>query len=147
MRRSPKSVRIFLVIATTAWRDGSGDRTKRARAMAVAKCKRKERAHVQSERDDETRAQKSGVSHRRRLAGRQQVTLERRNRRFINPSLRLVESFGSASAVAANDKQILERSAARSAEHIFLFDLMAARVFYRNVVLEIAHRVYARASD
>ena len=57
-----------------------------------------------SARDDKKRAQKSDVSQRRRLAARKQKRRSRRYRRFINPSLRLVESFGSASAVAATPK-------------------------------------------
>ena len=65
----------------------------------------KKHAVARSARDDKKRAQKSGVSQRRRLAARKQKRRSRRYRRFINPSLRLVESFGSASAVAATPKR------------------------------------------
>ena len=72
---------------------------------AAAQSERKERAAVRSECDDEKRAQKRHVSQRRRLAARWQKRRSRHYRRFINPSLRLVESFGSASVVAATPKE------------------------------------------
>ena len=95
-------------------------RTHTENTAAAAQSERKERAAAKSARDDKKRAQKSGVSQRRRLAARKQKRRSRRYRRFINPSLRLVESFGSASAVAATPKRnfgTFSRSTGRT--HIF----------------------------
>ena len=93
--------------------------------QAIRTCRRGEQA-----RQREPRA-KSRVSHQPRFFHRYNSRSPRHNRRFYNPSLRLVESFGSALAVAATLKEKFWNVQSLGRQNTFLLRRIEVRVEQR----------------